>query len=50
MASADPRSPVPNDLAHCPVGLPFGTNHAHEIALSVAAQRLAERDALQRRG
>ncbi|HVU25987.1 MAG TPA: xanthine dehydrogenase accessory protein XdhC [Opitutus sp.] len=29
---------------HCPVGLDFGTNHPHEIALSVAAQLLAERD------
>jgi xanthine dehydrogenase accessory factor len=29
---------------HCPVGLPFGTNHAHEIALSIAAQLLTERD------
>ena len=26
---------------HCPVGLEFGTNHPHEIALSIAAQ-LAE--------
>jgi xanthine dehydrogenase accessory factor len=29
---------------HCPVGLPFGTNHPHEIALSIAAQLLTERD------
>ena len=29
---------------HCPVGLPFGTNHPHEIALSIAAQLLSERD------
>ncbi len=29
---------------HCPVGLPFGTNHPHEIALSIAAQLVAERD------
>lgn len=28
----------------CPVGLDFGTNHPHEIALSVAAQLLSERD------
>lgn len=33
---------------HCPIGLPFGTNHTHEIALSIAAQLLAERDRLQR--
>lgn len=32
---------------HCPVGLPFGTNHPHEIALSVAAQLLTERDRLR---
>jgi xanthine dehydrogenase accessory factor len=29
---------------HCPVGLDIGTNHPHEIALSIAAQLLAERD------
>ncbi len=29
---------------HCPVGLPFGTNHPHEIALSIAGQLLTERD------
>jgi xanthine dehydrogenase accessory factor len=29
---------------HCPVGLPFGTNQPHEIALSIAAQLLQERD------
>lgn len=28
----------------CPIGLNFGTNHPHEIALSIAAQLLAERD------
>ncbi len=32
---------------HCPVGLPFGTNHPHEIALSIAAQLVTERDALK---
>lgn len=32
---------------HCPVGLPFGTNHPHEIALSIAAQLLTERDQLR---
>jgi xanthine dehydrogenase accessory factor len=31
---------------HCPLGLDFGTNHPHEIALSIAAQLLAERDRL----
>jgi xanthine dehydrogenase accessory factor len=33
---------------HCPVGLDFGTNHPHEIALSIAAQLLSERDRLER--
>lgn len=32
---------------HCPVGLEFGTNHPHEIALSIAAQLLTERDRLR---
>ena len=31
---------------HCPVGLPFGGNDPREIALSIAAQLLAERDRL----
>lgn len=30
----------------CPVGLPIGSNHPHEIALSIAAQLLQERDRL----
>jgi xanthine dehydrogenase accessory factor len=34
---------------HCPVGLPFGSNHPHEIALSIAAQLLTERDRLGNR-
>lgn len=29
---------------HCPVGLPFGDNDPREIALSIAAQLLTERD------
>jgi xanthine dehydrogenase accessory factor len=29
---------------HCPVGLEFGTNHPHEIALSIAGQLISERD------
>lgn len=33
---------------HCPIGLPFGTNHPHEIALSIAAQLLSERDRLKK--
>lgn len=32
---------------HCPVGLPFGNNDPHEIALSIAAQLLTERDRLK---
>jgi xanthine dehydrogenase accessory factor len=38
---------VSADLAsrfHCPIGLDFGTNHPHEIALSIAAQLVIERD------
>src|SRR5213079_170213 len=31
---------------HCPIGLEFGSNHPHEIALSIAAQLLLERDRL----
>jgi xanthine dehydrogenase accessory factor len=32
---------------HCPVGLPIGTNHPQEIAVSVVAQLLQERDRLR---
>jgi xanthine dehydrogenase accessory factor len=32
---------------HCPVGLPFGSNDPREIALSIAAQLLSERDRLK---
>ena len=31
-------------LFHCPVGMRFGSNHPHEIALSITAQLLSERD------
>jgi xanthine dehydrogenase accessory factor len=31
---------------HCPVGLPIGSNHPHEIAISIAAQLLMVRDKL----
>jgi xanthine dehydrogenase accessory factor len=34
---------------HCPVGLPFGNNDPREIALSIAAQLLTERDRLKGR-
>jgi xanthine dehydrogenase accessory factor len=32
---------------HCPVGLPIGSNHPSEIAVSVAAQLLQVRDEVQ---
>lgn len=35
---------------HCPVGLPYGTNDPHEIALSIAGQLLTERDRRLTRG
>lgn len=34
------------DLIHCPVGLPIGTNHPAEIAVSIASQLLQKRDEL----
>ncbi|MEO7597295.1 MAG: xanthine dehydrogenase accessory protein XdhC [Opitutus sp.] len=37
-------SPERAQQFHCPVGLEFGSNHPHEIALSIAAQLLTERD------
>jgi xanthine dehydrogenase accessory factor len=42
---------LPEELTrkfHCPIGLSFGTNQTHEIALSIAAQLLTERDRLKR--
>lgn len=47
---ADGLAPALAEKFHCPVGLPFGTNHPHEIALSIAAQLLAERDRLAAQG
>jgi xanthine dehydrogenase accessory factor len=41
---------LPANLAgkfHCPIGFPFGTNDPQEIALSIAAQLLTERDKLK---
>jgi xanthine dehydrogenase accessory factor len=32
---------------HCPVGMDFGSNHPHEIAISIAAQLVSERDRVQ---
>lgn len=40
---------LPSDLSkvfHCPIGLPLGSNHPQEIAVSVAAQLLQVRDAV----
>jgi xanthine dehydrogenase accessory factor len=41
---ADGVSPERAAQLLCPIGLEFGTNHPHEIALSIAAQLLIERD------
>jgi xanthine dehydrogenase accessory factor len=41
---ADGVSPDLVSRFHCPIGLDFGTNNPHEIAISVAAQLLTERD------
>jgi xanthine dehydrogenase accessory factor len=41
---ADGLTPERAAQFHCPIGLEFGTNHPHEIALSIAAQLLIERD------
>lgn len=41
---------IPEELRrsyHCPIGLPLGTNHPQEIAVSVAAQLLQVRDRLR---
>jgi len=35
---------------HCPLGLDFGSNHPHEIALSITAQLLTERDRWRAQG
>lgn len=42
-------APALAEKFHCPVGLDFGTNHPHEIALSIAAQLLTARDRPDRR-
>lgn len=41
---ADGVTPGQASGFRCPIGLEFGTNHPHEIALSIAAQLLSERD------
>lgn len=43
---AEGLTPALVEKIHCPLGLDFGTNHPHEIALSIAAQLLTERDRL----
>jgi xanthine dehydrogenase accessory factor len=43
---AEGVAPALAEKFHCPVGLDFGTNHPHEIALSIAAQLITERDRL----
>lgn len=32
------------EMFYCPMGLPIGNNHPHEIAISIAAQLLEQRD------
>lgn len=44
--AADGVPPPALDKLFCPIGLDFGTNHPHEIALSIAAQLVSERDRL----
>ncbi|MCR6655839.1 MAG: XdhC family protein [Opitutus sp.] len=44
--AADRVPPTALDKLFCPIGLDFGTNHPHEIALSIAAQLVSERDRL----
>jgi xanthine dehydrogenase accessory factor len=44
---ADGLAPEQAAGFHCPVGLDFGTNHPHEIAISIAAQLVSERDRIQ---
>lgn len=40
--------PAPlQEAFHCPIGLPLGTNHPQEIAISIAAQLLQVRDQLE---
>jgi xanthine dehydrogenase accessory factor len=43
---AEGLAPARAKRFHCPIGLDFGTNHPHEIALSIAAQLVSERDRL----
>lgn len=43
---ADGLAPERAARFQCPVGLDFGSNHPHEIALSIAAKLITERDRL----
>lgn len=43
--SQDGFSPQQCGRFFCPIGLPIGSNHPHEIAISIAAQLLEKRDA-----
>ena len=45
---ADGLAPALAETFHCSVGLDFGTNHRHKIALSIAAPLLTERRAQKR--
>lgn len=40
--------PACKDAFYCPIGLDIGNNHPHEIAISVAAQLIQERDRLHK--
>jgi len=42
-------SPELNSTYHCPIGLAIGSNHPWEIAVSVVAQLIAERDRINHR-
>ena len=46
---ADGVTPQQAGGFHCPIGLDFGTNHPHEIALSIAGQVISERDRVSAR-
>ena len=44
---------ISNELSkqfHCPIGLEIGSNQPGEIAISVAAQLISERDRIRQRG
>lgn len=44
---AEAGVPAERAVFHCPVGLPIGTNHPAEIAVSIAAQLLEVRDRIR---